>query len=188
MILKQIIKKDEGKFLTRYDLIYEIEEGFLKTYEIVSRNNNIKNIDDLCRSKVDAVVMIMHDESNEKILLCREFRMSLGQYIYSFPSGLIENNESAIDCAIRELKEETGLKITKIEILFPESFSAVGICNEKSICLIGNASGTIKNNTSGNERICSKWYTQKEVEEILQNGYISARTQMYCYMWLREHK
>ena len=101
MVLKQIIKKDMGKFLTRYDLIYEIQEGTLKTYEIVSRNNNIENIDDLSRAKVDAVVMIMHDESNEKILLCREFRMSLGEYIYSFPSGLIENNESAIECAMR---------------------------------------------------------------------------------------
>ena len=35
MVLKQIIKKDMGKFLTRYDLIYEIQEGTLKTYEIV---------------------------------------------------------------------------------------------------------------------------------------------------------
>ena len=187
MVLKQIIKKDTGKFLTRYDLIYEIEEGILKTYEIVSRNNNIENINDLSRAKVDAVVMIMHDESNEKILLCRELRMSLGEYIYSFPSGLIENNESTIECAIRELKEETGLVLKKIQELFPESFSAVGICNEKSICIIGNASGIIKSNISGDESICSKWYTKKEVKDILRNGYISARTQMYCYMWLREH-
>ena len=186
MVLKQIIKKDRGKFLTRYDLIYEIQERTLKTYEIVSRNNNIENIADLSRAKVDAVVMIMHDESNEKILLCREFRMSLGEYIYSFPSGLIENNESAIECAMRELKEETGLVIETIQELFPESFSAVGICNEKSICIIGKASGIIESNISGAERICPKWYTKKEVKEILQSGCISARTQMYCYMWLRE--
>lgn len=56
----------------------------------------------------------------------------------------------------------------------------------KSICIIGKARGIIESNISGAERICPKWYTKKEVNEILQSGCISARTQMYCYMWLRK--
>jgi 8-oxo-dGTP pyrophosphatase MutT (NUDIX family) len=35
---------------------------------------------------------------------------------YSIPKGMIENNESSIDAAIRETFEETGIKILKEQI------------------------------------------------------------------------
>lgn len=184
MVLKDIIKKNEGKYLTCYELVYEGGTNSTKVYEMVSRNNNIRSVEELSNTDAEAVVMILHDSTKEKILLCKEFRMALGKYIYSFPSGLIEQGETVFECANRELKEETGLHLHSIEIQLPESFSAVGLCNEKSICIIGEACGIIGNNTNEFENIYAHWFTKEEVKHILQYESVSARMQMYCYMWI----
>jgi ADP-ribose pyrophosphatase YjhB (NUDIX family) len=45
---------------------------------------------------------------------------------YSIPKGLIEEGESALDCAIRETFEETGLLISKEQIInFPHKCSYI---------------------------------------------------------------
>ena len=33
-----IEKKEQGKFITRYDVQYETVDGIVKTYEMISRN------------------------------------------------------------------------------------------------------------------------------------------------------
>ena len=73
MKFKSIEKIHQGKFITRYDVNYETENGRKKRYEMISRNPNIKTFEDLHDSHTDAVVMIMHDAKNEQILLspCR---------------------------------------------------------------------------------------------------------------------
>ena len=39
MRFKKITKKEEGKFITRYDLTYETVDKKEKVYEMISRNN-----------------------------------------------------------------------------------------------------------------------------------------------------
>ena len=39
-------KVDEGRFISRYDLYYTTEDDKKKVYEIISRNKDIKTIDD----------------------------------------------------------------------------------------------------------------------------------------------
>ena len=72
MRFKGLEKKQEGKFITRYDLCYETRDGQDKIYEMISRNKNIRDLQDLHDRKVDAVVLIMEDETGEKILINKE--------------------------------------------------------------------------------------------------------------------
>lgn len=51
----------------------------------------------------------MTDEDDEKILLNKEYRMSVGGFVYNFPAGLIDDGETPEQAARRELKEETDL-------------------------------------------------------------------------------
>ena len=94
MEFKSLKKVHEGKFIARYDVTYETADGKDKVYEMISRDKNIQDFDDLRNledgKKVDAVVLIMHDETGEKILLNREFRLAAGEFVYNFPAGLIE--------------------------------------------------------------------------------------------------
>lgn len=50
--------------------------------------------------------------NEDKVLMINRKKNWTG---WSFPGGHLEENESVIDCVIREIKEETGLSIHKIE-------------------------------------------------------------------------
>ena len=76
MEFKHIEKIHQGKFITRYNLTYETASGRKKIYEMISRNPSVTDGAMLHEGRVDAVVMIMHDESDEQLLLSREVRMA----------------------------------------------------------------------------------------------------------------
>jgi ADP-ribose pyrophosphatase len=135
---------------------------------------------------VDAVVLIMHDEKGERILLNKEFRMACGDFVINFPAGLIDPGEEFRESAARELREETGLRLVRIDDVLGESFSAIGFSNEKNICVVGVAEGELAPSSSTMEEIEAGWYTKSEVRELLRKEYFAARTQAYCYMWSKE--
>jgi ADP-ribose pyrophosphatase len=175
-----------GRFIHRYDITYETEEGREKIYEMISRNPEVKQLKDLQRKKADAVVLIMHDESGEKLLLNREFRLAPGEWVYNFPAGLIEAGETPEESAGRELKEETGLKLLSIKEILPISYSAVGFSNETNLCILGTAAGRIQKSDSPAEEIEAGWYTKKEVRLLLQKELFAGRTQAYSYLWSKQ--
>ena len=178
-----IRKVHEGKFITRYDVDYVTAEGNPKTYEIISRNRNIQTLDDLQNRKPNAVVMILTDESGELILVNREYRMAMAQWIYNFPAGLIDPGESPEESARRELREETGLRIVRIDDVLDNSYSAVGFSNERNVCVFGVAEGEFRKSTSDAEEITPGWYTKEEIKQLLRTEPFAARTQAYCYAW-----
>lgn len=183
MEFKGIKKVHEGAFIARYDITYETVDHKTKIYEMISRNKDIKNYEDLAEGTHDAVVLIMHDVTGEKILLNREFRMAAGKPVYNFPAGLVEKGETLLEGATRELKEETGLDLVRIDDILFDSFSAVGFSNEKNRTLIGVADGEFAPSTSTYEEIEARWYTKKEVRELIRDNLFASRTQTYCYMW-----
>ncbi|MCR4823410.1 MAG: NUDIX hydrolase [Treponema sp.] len=185
MKFKGIKKILEGKFINRYDVEYETASGKIKNYEMISRNKNITSFDQLHDGKVDAVVMIMHDEDMQHILLSREFRMAPGEWVYNFPAGLIDKGEDAASAAERELREETGLHLDHIDEIWLESYSAVGFSNEKNICILGKASGEILPSDSELEEIEAYWYSKAEIKALLKVARFAARTQAYCALWSR---
>ncbi|MBR3738914.1 MAG: NUDIX hydrolase [Clostridia bacterium] len=183
MEYRGIRKIHEGKFITRYDVDYITAEGNPKTYEIISRNGNIRTLEDLQNRQANAVVMVLTDESGERILVNREFRMAMAQWIYNFPAGLIDPGESAEESARRELWEETGLRLVKIDNVLDNSYSAVGFSNERNVCVFGVAEGEFRKSTSDAEEIVPGWYTKEEIKQLLRTEPFAARTQAYCYAW-----
>lgn len=183
MKFKSINKQLESKFITRYDITYETVDGREKIYEMISRDKNITSQEQLYNRPADAVVLIVTDESGERILLNKEFRLAVGQHVYNFPAGLIDPGETPEESARRELKEETGLDLLKITDVIPESYSAIGFSNEKNICIVGVASGSFAPSTSTVEEIEAGWYTKAELRQLLKTESFAARSQAYCYLW-----
>ena len=58
-------KVDEGRFISRYDLYYTTEDDKKKVYEIISRNKDIKTLEDIRNEKTDGVVIVATDEAAE---------------------------------------------------------------------------------------------------------------------------
>ena len=178
-----IRKIHEGKFITRYDVDYVTAEGHAKTYEIISRNSSIQTLEQLQNRQANAVVMVLTDASGQRILVNREYRMAMAQWIYNFPAGLSDPGETPEESARRELWEETGLTITRIDDVLDGSYSAIGFSNERNICIFGKAEGTFRESTSDAEEIVPGWYTKEEMKHLLRTECFAARTQAYCYAW-----
>lgn len=183
MKLKQISKVLESKFITRYNLVYETVDEQEKVYEMISRNKNIQTLEQLQNHKPDAVVLILHNEEKDKILLNKEYRMAVGNWVYNFPAGLIDPGEEPEQSAKRELKEETGLDLVEIKDILFNSYSAVGFSNEVNVCIVGTAKGNFEQSSSVFEEIEAGWYTKEQIRELLKDKEFAARTQAYCYAW-----
>lgn len=186
MQFKKVEKKCEGKFITRYDITYETVDHQKKVYEMISRNGDITDFEGLHGKMADAVVIIATDETGEKILIDKEFRLAPGEWVYNFPAGLIDPGETPQESAKRELREETGLELYEIDDFIGTSYSAVGFSNETNVCVVGKARGEFHKSTSTLEEIEAGWYTKAEVRGLLKKAKFAARTQAYCYVWSRE--
>jgi len=173
----------QSKYITRYNLDYKTTDGQIKTYEMISRDPNITTFEQLHNNQPEAVVMIMFNNDKTKILLNKEYRMAMGDWVYSFPAGLIDPGESIEQAARRELKEETGLQIEQIDDILGENYSAMGFSNEKNICVVGIANGLFQPSTSTQEEIEAKWYSKEEIKSLLNSVRFSARAQAFCYLW-----
>lgn len=189
MILRGIKKKVEGKFTTLYNLIYENKNGKKKVYEMLSYDKNLsmKNKENLSGKSANSIVLFVFNKDKTKVLLNKEYRLSVNHEIYNTIAGLIEPNENYILAARRELKEESGLDLVDIIEILPSSFSAIGVSNEKSMTIICTADGEIDSSKAGeDEELESFWVDKEKAKEILEdrNGYIAARTQMFLYFWL----
>ena len=183
MVFKGIRKIHEGRFITRYDVDYLTAGGHEKTYEIVSRRRDLQTLEALQNKTPDSVILILTDESGGRILLNREYRMAMAQWIYNFPAGLIDPGETPEESARRELREETGLSLIRIDDTLDNSYSAIGFSNERNITIFGAAAGDFRESTSDAEEIVPGWYTREEIRALLRKEPFAARTQAYCYAW-----
>jgi ADP-ribose pyrophosphatase len=183
--LKSISKILESRFITRYDIDYETEDGRDKVYEMVSRDRNISSPEDLANRKDDAVIIVATDPSGSRILVNREFRLAVNTWVYNFPAGLMEDGEDPVESARRELREETGLSLLSVDYVSHSSYSAIGISNERNVMVVCTADGKFSKSTSDEEEIKAGWYSRDEIRKLLESEMFTARTQAYCYLWSR---
>lgn len=186
MELLGITKKFKGKFLDYYNATYRNKLGEDKVYELISRNKNltVDSLGNLMKKKSDAVGIIVFDaENTSRILLLKEYRLACGEWVYNFPGGLIDEGETPVMAATRELREETGLELTEVIKVLPNSYTSVGLSNESTCTVIRKASGNIKLSTSADEEIETAWYSKYEVRSLLKSQPMSLRTQSFLYLW-----
>lgn len=72
--------------------------------EIIHNNDNLKELD-ITERKYRARGVIVN--SNNEILL------GYCDSVYQFPGGHLEDNETIMDCLLREITEETGIELEK---------------------------------------------------------------------------
>ena len=70
-----------------------------------------------------------------RLLLIRQFRPAVGDYVYEIPAGRLEVDEDAAGCIERELQEEVGYRPQQLESL-GYVYSSLGFCTEKIFLFI----------------------------------------------------
>ena len=100
----------------------------------VTYKNKVYNVIE----KRDAVAVLLSiiDSETKRIAgfhFVRQFRPAINKSILEVPAGTIEENEPPKVCAIRELKEETGIKEINEDFLHSLGavYSSPGFSNEK---------------------------------------------------------
>ena len=88
-----------------------------------------------------------YGEKMDKLVLIRQYRYPLGDYVYEFPAGLIEPGEDMRQAAIREMYEETGLTFTPKEAgaYSRPFFTTIGMTDESCGTVFGYCTGTPTN-------------------------------------------
>ena len=105
------------KFLSLYEAEYKNKLGKDKKWIIASRKDeNVLNQQffENKEEKVDAVVIVAFHKSSKKLIIIRQFRVPLNDYVYELVAGLVDEGEDNKSTLARELKEETGLTLSDI--------------------------------------------------------------------------
>ncbi|MEG0249761.1 MAG: NUDIX hydrolase [Peptostreptococcus sp.] len=162
-----------SKFLNVYEIFYETKLGNQKKWIVASRKNMDKYKKMLFKEEnieIDAVLIAAIDENRKSLILIKEFRMPINDYIYSLPAGLIDEGEDLYTAAIREMKEETGLELYEIDkdSSCKKSFASVGMSDESLAIVYGKARGEISTNLQEESEIIEPIYVDKQkAREIL---------------------
>jgi ADP-ribose pyrophosphatase len=77
---------------------------------------------------VGAVTLVPVDEQ-DRVWFVRQYRHPAGDVLLELPAGMVELGEAPLDCARREIREETGMAAGRIELI-GEFFLAPGYSTE----------------------------------------------------------
>ncbi len=108
---------------------------------------------------------------DEKALFVRQYRYAYGESIYEIPAGKLNVGENPMLAAQRELEEETGIKASRLELLYV-AYPTPGYTDEK--IYIYRAFDGVKTsvNLDEGEFVDTIWIPLEKVKEMLKNGEI----------------
>jgi len=164
----------ETKFLSLFDAEYKNKKGATKHWVIASRKSYETLKDQYFQDKkesMDAVVIAAIHKGSEKLVLIKQFRVPLNDYIYELPAGLIDNDESIESAVSRELKEETGLSLLEIDKESTKKgiYVSPGMTDESIALVYCTCTGEITNKyLEDNEDIEAILVSRSEAEELLK--------------------
>lgn len=177
-ILK-IVQQTKQRFLNMFEFTVKDRTGNVHPYYVASRATKEEYLKVRTgKNTADGVIMYaIHKGETDRIVLVKQYRYSIGGYIYELPAGLVDAGESYREAAVREMKEETGLefKLIEHEEYYSEPFfTTVGMTDESCRTVYGEASGNPSNAfLEATEDIEVVLADRKMAKEILKNERVS---------------
>ena len=140
-----------GKWLCLENIDYIDAFGVKRTWESVMRLKG-----------TGAVAIIATLQPSNRIIMIRQFRPPADGYVIEFPAGLIDEGESFEECAVRELREETGYHCSVVKTL-PPMFSSPGLSGETLAFVIVD----VDENASENHNLITDFDESEDIETFL---------------------
>ncbi|MGL5415733.1 MAG: NUDIX hydrolase [Clostridium sp.] len=130
MKLLNIEKQTNNKYLNMYKLTLRNKNENIKEYFVASRREE-KDLACLNKNEVKADgVMIIPITKEGELVLLKQYRPAIDDFLYELPAGIIDPGEDMIEAGKRELFEETGLTCVSYEVLVKPSYTSVGMSDE----------------------------------------------------------
>ncbi len=186
--IKELKLLSETKFLKLYDITYKNKKEIEGHWTFASRKNK-ECLDEQFfngkEDKPDAVVLVPYHKDEGKLVLIKQFRVPLNDYIYELPAGLIDNNEDELIAATRELKEETGLKVEEIisHKTGNKLYVSPGMTDESLTLVYCTCSGEVsKEYLEDDEDIETILVSPSDAEKLIQSN---EKFDIKCYIVLQ---
>jgi ADP-ribose pyrophosphatase len=144
-----------------------------------------------------AVAVLGYDPRRDEVVLVNEFRPGCllagdDPYTDNLAAGGIADEESAIDAAIREMKEETGLDLSSPELVHPGAFASSGGTSEKIAIVVGivdaSQAGGIHGNEGESEDIRTVVLSSEAFIAKVRSGAINDLKTLLAGYWFAEHR
>jgi len=144
--IKKIKQLTKNRYLNLFELqaLNNKRKPFL--YYLASRNKKVEDLKITTRQNdADGVLIYaVYGEQKDKIVLVKQYRYTIDDYIYEFPAGLVEEKEGFKEAGIREFKEETGLELQVADchqMYRKPYFTTIGMTDESCGTVYGYTSG-----------------------------------------------
>jgi ADP-ribose pyrophosphatase len=175
-------------------------EGFLRVYryefDVEKHDGKTRRTSWEMMERGNAVAVLGHDPSRDEVVLGNEFRPGVlvaGDYPYrdNLVAGSIEKNETALEAAIREMHEETGLILNDPILIHAGAYVSSGGTSEKISIVYGivdaGRAGGVHGNATENEDILSVVLPAKVFIERVRSGDINDLKTLVAGYWFAEH-
>jgi ADP-ribose pyrophosphatase len=131
-------------------------------------------------------VAVLAENENEEALLIRQYRYAAGEALIELPAGIAEPGEEFADAAIRELREETGWKPSRVERV-AEFFTSPGFSNELLTLFYATDLTRDSLPQDDDELILARFASRPEIERLMERGCVKdGKTLFALYWWLNE--
>jgi ADP-ribose pyrophosphatase len=114
-------------------------------------------------------VVIIPQLEDSRLVLIEQYRFAVGATLLEFPAGTLELGEAPLECAKRELIEETGYRAEHWRAL-GVTYPSPGYCDEQQHLLM--ATGLVPEHAAADEDeiLEVKRLTVQEVERAIADG------------------
>lgn len=130
-----------------------------------------------------ASAVIAINEKDELILV-KQYRKAIEDFLFELPAGKINVAEEPRECALRELKEETGYE-AKIATKIYEIYSTPGFSNEKIYLFKAEELTYTGTNFDEDEEIEVMSISKEQAKNMLETGQITdGKTLVGILFWL----
>ncbi len=123
---------------------------------------------------------------NDRILLVEQYRPAAGRLMLELPAGTIDRGEPPLECAQRELQEETGYSAEHWEPL-GHVYPTPGYTNEILHLFLARKITKGEQRLDDGEDIRVRWVPLTEIEDLIDNGGINdAKTIISVLKYVRK--
>lgn len=118
----------------------------------------------------DGAACVVAITDNGKLLMVRQYRNALDRFTLELPAGKLDSpDEPTIECAIRELEEETGYVAGKMEYLLTVN-TTVAFCNEKVDVYLATGLSKTAQHLDPEEEINVEEWDIEDLKKLIYEG------------------